>query len=97
VDGYYQPVSFESRQIVEEECEAALVREGKGERLVLGRDAVFSTLNDLAPAVDAPLVFVGYGLKVPDKNYDDFAGLDLKGKVAVAIPWYPDGSMARSP
>jgi hypothetical protein len=91
VDGYYQPVSFESRQIVEEECEAALVREGTGERLVLGRDAVFWTLNDLAPAVDAPLVFVGYGLKVPDLNYDDFAGLDLKGKVAVAIPALPDG------
>jgi hypothetical protein len=90
-DGYYQHVSFESREIVEDDCDAVLVRAGTSERLVLGKDAFFSGLLDLAPAVDAPLVFVGYGLKVPEKNHDDFAGLSLKGKVAVAIPAVPDG------
>jgi len=30
--------------------------------------------------VEAGLCFVGYGLRVPDDNYDDFAGLDTKGK-----------------
>jgi len=91
VDGYYQPVSFESREIVEEDCDAALVRAGTPERLVLGTDAYFSGLHDLAPSVDAQLVFVGYGLKVPEKDHDDFAGLNLKGKVVVAIPAVPDG------
>src|SRR6202789_4712855 len=38
-----------------------------------------------APQVDAPLVFVGYGLKVPKKNYYDFAGLDLRGKIIVIL------------
>jgi hypothetical protein len=33
--------------------------------------------------VDAPLVFVGYGLHIPRKHIDEFAGLDLKGKVVV--------------
>ena len=91
VDGYYQPVSLESREIVEEDCDAVLVHAGTSEPLVLGKDAFFSGLVDLAPAVDAPLVFVGYGLKVPEKNHDDFAGLSLKGMVAVAIPAVPDG------
>jgi hypothetical protein len=91
VDGYYQPVSLESREIVEEDCEAVLVHAGTSQPLVLGKDAYFSALVDLAPAVDAPLVFVGYGLNVPEKNLDDFAGLSLKGKVAVAIPAVPDG------
>ena len=61
----------------------------KTKPLVLGEDAMFSTRVDLAPEVDAPLVFVGYGLRVPEKDYDDFAGLDLKGKVAVMISGSP--------
>jgi hypothetical protein len=39
--------------------------------------------------VEAPLVFVGYGLRIPEQNYDDFAGLDLKGKVVVFISGSP--------
>ncbi len=35
------------------------------------------------------MVFVGYGLSVPEKSYDDFAGLDLKGKVVVMIAGSP--------
>jgi Zn-dependent M28 family amino/carboxypeptidase len=89
VNGYYQPVKFESRQLVEKESSAALVRDGKAEPLTLGEDAIFSTRVDLAPKVDAPLVFVGYGLSIPEKDSDDLAGLDLKGKVAVLITGSP--------
>ncbi len=86
---FYQPVKFESRQIVEKDSSLALVRDGKEERLILGEDAMFSTRVDLAPAVEAPLVFVGYGLTVAEKNYDDLAGLDLKDKVAVMVTGSP--------
>ena len=55
----------------------------------LGEDVIFSTRIDLAPAVKASLVFVGYGLSVPESNFDDLAGLDLKGKVAVLITGSP--------
>ncbi len=89
VKGYYQPVKFESRKLVEKESSAALVRDGKAEPLALGEDAIFSTRVDLAPKVDAPLVFVGYGLSIPEKDSDDLAGLDLKGKVAVLITGSP--------
>ncbi len=90
VDGFYQPVKFESRQLVENESSAALVRDGKPEPLTLGEDAIFSTRIDLAPAVDAPLAFVGYGLSIPENNFDDLAGIDLKGKVAVLITGSPE-------
>ena len=86
---FYQSVKFESRQIVEKDSSIALVRDGKDEPLVLGEDALFSTRVDLAPEVQAPLVFVGYGLTVPEKNYNDLAGLDLKGKVAVMLSGSP--------
>jgi Zn-dependent M28 family amino/carboxypeptidase len=90
VKGFYQPVKFESRQLVETESSAALVRNGKPEPLTLGEDAIFSTRVDLAPAVEAPLVFVGYGLNIPESNFDDLAGIDLKGKVAVLITGSPE-------
>src|SRR5215475_10951203 len=86
---FYQTVKFESRQIVEKNSSLALVRDGKEKPLTLGEDALFSTRIDLAPEVEAPLVFVGYGLTIPEKNYDDLAGLDLKDKVAVVVTGSP--------
>jgi len=35
--------------------------------------------------IDAPIVFVGYGIHAPEYNWDDYAGVDLKGKVALVI------------
>ena len=75
VNGYYQPVKLNSREIDEKNSSMALVKDGKAEPLTLGEDAFFSTRANLAPQVEAPLVFVGYGLKVPEQNYDDLAGL----------------------
>ncbi|HYK48555.1 MAG TPA: peptidase M28, partial [Terriglobales bacterium] len=82
-NGFYQPVRFVSRQIDEKACSLTLVHDGKRESLVLGDDALITTRIIPAPEVKAPLVFVGYGLKVPEKNYDDFAGVDVKGKIVV--------------
>jgi peptidase M28-like protein len=90
-DGYYQPVKFRSRLIIEKDSSLALVRDGKVEPLTLGEDAILSTRVDLAPELQAPLVFVGYGLSIPEKNYDDLAGLDLNGKVAVILSGSPAG------
>ena len=39
---------------------------------------------------DAPLVFVGYGVTAPERNWDDFKGVDLKGKIAVVLINDPD-------
>src|SRR6202790_4352508 len=88
-DGYYQTAKFKSREIVEKDSSLALVRDGNVQPLTLGEDAFFSTRVDLAPELQAPLVFVGYGLSIPEKNYDDLAGLDLNGKVAVILNGSP--------
>src|ERR1700736_1664160 len=41
----------------------------------------------LTPAVDvdAPIVFVGYGATAPEFGWDDYAGVDVKGKVILCI------------
>ncbi|MCC4589710.1 M28 family metallopeptidase [Xanthomonas campestris pv. cannae] len=38
----------------------------------------------------APLVFVGYGVKAPERGWDDFKGVNLKGKIAVVLINDPD-------
>ena len=89
--GFYQAIKFVQRQIDEKNSSAALVRNGKAEPLTLGEDAYFGTRVEASEGeVTAPLVFVGNGLKVPEKNYDDLAGLDLRRKIVVYLAGSPD-------
>lgn len=39
---------------------------------------------------DAPLVFAGYGITAKDLDYDDYAGLDVKGKVVIIVRKEPE-------
>jgi len=87
--GYIQPVAFQSRKIVEAKSSLALVRNGAAEPLTLGEDANISVRVDPAPSVEAPLVFVGYGLNIPEQKINDFAGVSLKGAIAVYISSTP--------
>jgi Zn-dependent M28 family amino/carboxypeptidase len=88
-NGFFQNVKLRTEEIDEPHCTLALVRDGQAQSLALGEQAYFSTRFPPAPKVDAPLVFVGYGLNIPEKNYNDFAGLDLKNKVAVILTGSP--------
>jgi len=86
---YIQPIQFKTRRIIEAESSLALVRDGKVEPLVLGDDANISMRADPVPLIEAPLVFVGYGLNIPERRINDLAGLNLKGAIAVYIAATP--------
>jgi Zn-dependent M28 family amino/carboxypeptidase len=89
-DGYYQPVQLIQRQVVEKDSSAALIRDGKSESLISGDDAIFSSKSQTGDKdFAALLVFVGYGLKIPEKNLDELAGENLSGKVVVYINGSP--------
>jgi Zn-dependent M28 family amino/carboxypeptidase len=88
-EGFYQPIEFISRQLDESRSSMALVRNGKVEPLVFGEDDNLNKPVDPLPHVDAPLIFAGYGLRIPEMNYDDFAGIDAKGKVLVVFSGSP--------
>jgi Zn-dependent M28 family amino/carboxypeptidase len=88
-DGYVQPVAFRSRKINEAQSSLALVRGGKAEPVALGDEATFGMRIEPAPSVEAPLVFAGHGLQIPEQKHDDFSGLDVKGKVVVYIAGSP--------
>jgi Zn-dependent M28 family amino/carboxypeptidase len=57
-----------------------------------GQEVYVSTLHpvDQVTIENAPLVFVGYGVTAPDRGWDDFKGVNLKGKIAVFLINDPD-------
>ena len=65
---------------------------GGTSHLSFPEDIYLSTLqpSDTARIDEAPLVFVGYGVDAPERGWDDFKGVDLKGKVAVFLVNDPD-------
>lgn len=57
----------------------------------------FSTRATLSGKFEAPLVFVGYGYVDKANGIDEFAGVDVKGKIIVRITGYPGSSDNNSP
>jgi Zn-dependent M28 family amino/carboxypeptidase len=54
--------------------------------LTFGSDFVVSNQQHTAGAeIDAPIVFVGYGVTAPEYGWDDYKGIDVKGKVVLLI------------
>jgi Zn-dependent M28 family amino/carboxypeptidase len=65
-----------------------------GQTLALKRSDQFIAASgvqkDRSVIQDAELVFVGYGIQAPEYQWDDFKGMDLKGKVLVMLNNDPD-------
>lgn len=57
------------------------------------RPLAFST----AGAVEAEIVFVGYGITAKELDWDDYAGLDVTGRIVLALRYSPDGDDEKSP
>ncbi|ASK99562.1 M28 family metallopeptidase [Xanthomonas citri] len=66
---------------------------GQPQTLTQGKQIAIRAAMDGSSTVEianAPLVFVGYGVNAPERNWDDFKGVDLKGKIAVVLINDPD-------
>ena len=66
---------------------------GAAERWTQGEEVALRAASTGATHValaDAPVVFVGYGITAPERNWDDFKGVDLRGKVALVLVNDPD-------
>jgi Zn-dependent M28 family amino/carboxypeptidase len=90
VNGYYQPVKFDVTRVVADKSSMTLVLDGRREPLVLGHDAILGSRGTQPKSITAPLVFIGYGLHLPEAKYDDFDSPEmpfssLKGKIVVLI------------
>lgn len=89
---WYQDVPLLKADIVG--APALSIRSGGTSRTLTQGDeiAVRAALTGQASVAiaDAPLVFVGYGVKAPERNWDDFKGVDLRGKIMVVLVNDPD-------
>jgi Zn-dependent M28 family amino/carboxypeptidase len=67
-------------------------RRGADRPLTQSSDIYVSTVRnvDRVSIKAAPLVFVGYGVTAPERQWDDYKGIDLHGKVAVYLVNDPD-------
>ena len=65
-----------------------LTVDGKPRTLKFGDDMVDRHAPAASPTIDikdSPLVFVGYGVDAPEQHWNDYAGLDVKGKTVVML------------
>lgn len=82
---FRRPIGLVEQRVLIDRSSVVLVADGQDQPLSLGQDLNLSPRLPLPAAIEAPLVFVGYGLHIPRAGYDDFAGQDLKGKILVVI------------
>jgi len=89
--GWTQKVPLVRTQLGKNGTASVAAREG---RLALRfpDDLYLSTVREIdrARIEGAPMVFVGYGIAAPERQWDDFKGVDLAGKVAVFLVNDPD-------
>jgi len=88
--GWFQQVPY--RRAVSGPATISLTMGGATKALQLGRDAAIRpSLTERLRAITAPLVFVGYGLDEPLLGFTDYHGLDVRGKIVVALAGTPRG------
>ncbi len=89
-NGFYQPVSCTQYEVDEGKSSLLLVGGGKTTRLSFADNAYISSRGTrTSKQLTASLVFIGYGLKIPERNLDELAGRDLKGKIVVYVSGSP--------
>ncbi|RHW18585.1 aminopeptidase [Sphingomonas gilva] len=83
--GWYQRVPMATAQPVDK----GRITAG-GKPLVFGADYIPGvSVTQAAVDIDAPVVFVGMGVHAPEFGHDDYAGLDVRGKVVAYLTGAP--------
>lgn len=92
-DGWFQRVRFVEVGLDAAKVSISLNEGGRWSELALGGDLRI-TPRPATGDVNAPLVFAGYGLSLPQAGVDDLAGLDVRGKIVVYVNAVPSGLTA---
>lgn len=90
--GWTQPVPL-LRAEIKGTPRLSLTVDGQSQALTQGEQVAIRAAMDGSKDVsitDAPIVFIGYGVKAPERRWDDFKGVDLKGKIALVLINDPD-------
>src|SRR6266702_1992312 len=84
---YFQQIDFFGMTVKRDATTVSLTSaSGAPIPLRFGPDYVVNNPRHTALVdIDAPIVFVGYGVTAPEYNWDDYAGIDVHGKVVLII------------
>jgi hypothetical protein len=97
-DGTYFQKFPMVRAYIDREKTALTARWGGVERsFQFGTDFGWYVQSNAPSTVTASLVFAGYGATAPEYDYDDYAGIDVKGKIALIMFYEPQMHGADSP
>ena len=95
-NSWFQPFDIEAGMTIGDGNAIEIRSQGRTVRLMLGSGyyPLAATPNDepAQPSHDydkLPVVFAGYGISSPSSNYDDYAGLDVKGKAVLIFSHEP--------
>lgn len=89
---YYQSVPFRGSRVENTKTTMSWTAGGKEEVLASKRDFLAAPDPGRAESsVEAPVVFVGYGITAPELHHDDYEGIDVKGKIVAMIYGAPPG------
>jgi len=85
-NSYRQEVKIAGVRPLPQQSNVGIIASGQALPLAFGADWVWAP-GDAKPehSMDAELVFVGYGITAPEEGWDDFKGLDAKGKILVMM------------
>lgn len=90
--GFRQKVVIRTAKTVAEQNRFHYHSSSQHMDLEYGKDfGVQADFNVASNQVEAPLVFAGYGISAPKLNYDDYKGLDVKGKIVIVLSRVPEG------
>ena len=82
---YFQSVPLGQTDLVKDQSSIVLIRNGVEEKLVMDENYLLHPMYTSEESlVEADVVFAGFGVTAPSRGYDDYAGIDVRGKI-VAI------------
>ncbi len=88
-NGYFQPVELIEQRFDQKASSAVLKRATGDIVLSVPQDLYYRGSAPMPASLDAPLVFAGYGLSIPEAGHDDFVGIDVRGKIVVMLSGGP--------
>ena len=97
--GYFQTVPFRRTDLIVSGAVGQLIGPQGKQKLIYEDDFIYSKdpVHE-ATSLEAPLVYVGYGVTAPEFDYDDYAAQDVRGKIVVfwrgAPPRFPHNELA---
>lgn len=94
-DGYLQPFTVTTGAKLKADNDLIVMNSSGRQALKINQDFEFISFS-ASGSFTGPVVFVGYGATADEFHYDDYAGIDVKDKIALVLRYEPESFGAKS-